>query len=207
VYHTFGVRHLYVHANCERDQSVCSIPTHQELTVGPKSVFISVAGQNVSYPASDEKVVTECEQGMFLFQCKKSISARACKLRITAKFDFADYYGQEAFTAYPVYPKGYNESSTSTIYCETCSAAQEACMDKWNSTSKTYSDSTCYDYSPCVSYTSPFKSNLKLNCTAVNRENEYCLSCVTGSTCSAPNGVTPVEPGMHVAVTGVEKIL
>lgn len=95
----------------------------------------------------------------------------------------AGFYGQEAWT-----PSLLDDGSCA----KPCSAASLRCMTLYNATAQSYEDPACWSVAPCTEVT--LVDGARVNCTALTREDEYCLPCPPGSVCSASNGVLPVEP-------------
>ena len=119
-------------------------------------IQVSVAGQNVSYPASAAKISASCGSG---------------------------YYGQSAFSVYPYRP------------CTTCNSIQAKCMHLYSSSTDSYSESDCYNYQGCATYTNVYASNAKTNCSVITRVNEFCIKCPTGSTCTTNTRTYPSHSG------------
>ena len=141
-----------------------------------------MAGQNVTWTAEEGKIETICEEG---------------------------YYGQEAWTVL---------TSSDNLVCEECTDAQLACREVYNETTGVYDDaalvlsgsikaSSCMALDGCVKFSDPIaptstivteddderKGSTTGNCSAVTRENEYCVACPAGATCPA-KVIYPVEP-------------
>jgi hypothetical protein len=95
----------------------------------------------------------------------------------------AGFYGQAAWT-----PSLRQDGSCATP----CSPASVRCMRLYNATSHSYEDPACWSVAPCTEVT--LVDGERANCTALTRQDEYCLPCPPGSVCPASNGVLPVEP-------------
>ena len=111
------------------------------------------------------------------YQEEESLVTPECK---------AGYYGQEAW----------KPTLALDRTCTLCNAEQERCMMLYDEVRQEYRDQNCVFELPCVTVPGTrLASNNSANCTAITREDEFCLECPVGTVCPAAiSDDFPVEP-------------
>lgn len=129
----------------------CEMP---RVTVGPKALMVSIAGQNVTIAQN------ELRDG-------QSVLRPRCS---------ADFYGQEQDAIYLT-----GDSPNPGMCGSGCEIDSWRCKDSWDPITRNHTLAMCVDEKHCSRYRQV--DNRHVNCTVISRHDEYCVECPGGSTC------------------------